>query len=68
MIDTTMLREQIADTFNIQPTKVCCYHCAKWGYNCGRVLDANSESKCTHSRKSGKTYAGQWCKHFSLKK
>lgn len=39
-----------------------CYHCKKWGYNRGKVMNSMGESRCA-IRKS-KTASYQWCKHF----
>ena len=43
---------------------VRCYHCKKWGYNCGKVIDSMGQSKCTRDKTTGKTASCQWCKQF----
>ena len=63
MMTSNEIRKQIADKFNLDdPKDVRCYHCKKWGYNCGKVMDNMGQSKCTMRR--GKTASYQWCKHF----
>ena len=41
-----------------------CYHCKKWGYNCGKVMDNMGQSKCTRDKTTGKTASYQWCNQF----
>ena len=43
---------------------VRCYHCKKWGYNCGKAMNSVGESKCYRDKTTGKTASYQWCKHF----
>lgn len=64
---TTAQREQIREDLAKSQGLECgsdarCYHCKKWGYNCGKAMDSMGQSKCT-MRKS-KTASYQWCKHF----
>ena len=42
-----------------------CYHCKKWGYNCGKAMDSMGQSKCYRDKATGKTASYQWCKHFA---
>ena len=43
---------------------VRCYHCKKWGYNCGKAMNSMGESKCYRDKTTGKTASYQWCKCF----
>lgn len=42
--------------------EIRCYHCQKWGYNCGKVMDSMGQSKCAICKSNTASY--QWCKHF----
>lgn len=59
------MREEIAKSQGLECGKdVRCYHCKKWGYNYGRVMDSLGQSKCYRDKITGKTASHQWCKHF----
>ena len=59
------IREDLAKNQGLECGKDArCYHCKKWGYNCGKVMDSMGQSKCTHDKAKGKTASYQWCKHF----
>ena len=58
------IRENIAKEQGLaNGSEVRCYHCQKWGYNCGKVMDSMGQSRCT--LRKGKTASYQWCKHFN---
>lgn len=60
-IRATIAKEQgLEDAWN----DVRCYHCKKWGYNCGKAMNSVGESKCYRDKTTGKTASYQWCKHF----
>lgn len=57
------MREDLAKSQGLECGKdVRCYHCKKWGYNCGKVMDSMGQSKC--AMRKDKTASYQWCKHF----
>ena len=59
------MREEIAKSQGHECGKdVRCYHCKKWGYNCGKVMDSMGQSKCTRDKITGKAASYQWWKHF----
>ena len=60
------IRTAIAQAQGLEDTwnDVRCYHCKKWGYNCGKAMNSMGESKCCRDRKTGKTASYQWCKAF----
>ena len=59
------MREEIAKSQGLECGKDArCYHCKKWGYNCGKVMDSVGQSKCTRDKTTGKTASYQWCKRF----
>ena len=60
------MREEIAKSQGLECGEDArCYHCKKWGYNRGKVMDSVGQSKCTRGDKiTGKTASYQWCKHF----
>ena len=59
------IREDLAKSQGLECGKDArCYHCKKWGYNCGKVMDSMGQSKCTRDKTTGKTASYQWCEHF----
>ena len=60
------IREDLAKSQGLEcGSDARCYHCKKWGYNCGKVMDSMGQSKCTMRKGAGsKTASYQWCKHF----
>ena len=61
------IRKELADHYGYEDArKVCCYNCKYWGFNCGKVLNSQSESRCT-KRKKEWTWASQYCRGFALK-
>ena len=63
MTNPNNYREVLASKYGLNTKDVRCYHCQKWGYNCGKCMNSLGESRCT-SRQSGMTASFQWCKHF----
>ena len=60
-----MRRQVIAEGFRLEAEDVRCYHCKKWGYNCGKAMNSMGESRCVlRSGRDSKTASYQWCKHF----
>lgn len=58
------IRENIAKEQGLECGKdVRCYHCKKWGYNRGCVMNSMGESRCSVSK--GFTASYQWCKRFN---
>lgn len=57
------IREEIANRYNFEIRDVCCYNCEYWGYNRGKVLNSQCESRCT-KRKADWTWASQYCRGF----
>ena len=60
------MREDLAKSQGLECGKDArCYHCKKWGYNCGKAMDSMGQSKCTMRKGAdSKTASYQWCKHF----
>ena len=59
------MREEMAKTQGLECGKDArCYHCKRWGYNRGKVMDSMGQSKCYRDKITGKTASYQWCKHF----
>ena len=60
------IKKQIADQFNLAPEDVRCYHCKKWGYNRGCVMNSVGESACALRRgmKDRRTASYQFCRDF----
>ena len=59
------IRENLAKKEGLEcGSDVRCYHCKKWGYNCGKAMDSMGRSKCYRNSVTGKTASNQWCKHF----
>ena len=59
------MREEIAKSQGLECGKDArCYHCKRWGYNRGKVMDSMGQSKCYRDKTTGKTASYQWCKHF----
>ena len=59
-----MLREQLMIKAGLeQAAEVRCYHCTKWGYNCGKVMTSEGMSKCQVVKKFTASY--QYCKCFN---
>ena len=60
-------REDIAKNCGLEcGNDVRCFHCKKWAYNRGGVMNSLGESKC--SLRKHKTASYQWCKHFDYNK
>ena len=60
------IRKQIAEQFNLDPKYVRCYHCKKWGYNRGCVMNSMCESACALRRgmPDRRTASYQFCRGF----
>ena len=60
------IKEQIAKQFNLAPEEVRCYHCKKWGYNRGCVMNSMGESVCALRRgmPDRRTASYQFCRGF----
>lgn len=60
------IRKQIAEQFNLDPKDVRCYHCKKWGYNRGCVMNSVGESACALRRgmPDRRTASYQFCRGF----
>lgn len=63
---TREIRKQIAEKFALEPEEVRCYHCKKWGYNRGCVMNSVGESVCALRRgiPDRKTASYQYCRGF----
>lgn len=61
-IDLRIVRKEIATACGLEYNDVRCYHCKKWGYNCGKSMNSVGESQCTIGKHRTASY--QWCKHF----
>lgn len=63
---TREIKKQIAEKFNLEPEDVRCYHCKKWGYNRGGVMNDMGESACALRRgmPERKTASYQFCRGF----
>ena len=57
------IREELANRYNLEIRDVCCYHCEYWGYNRGKVLNSQCESRCTKRMKDW-TWSSQYCRGF----
>ena len=57
------IQKELANRYNLEIRNVCCYQCKYWGFNCGKVLNAQCESRCT-KRKASWTWASQYCRGF----
>ena len=66
MMTSKEIRKQIAEQFNLTPEEVKCYHCKKWGYNRGCVMNSMGESACALRRGMAdrKTASYQFCRGF----
>ena len=66
MLNPKEIRKQIADQFNLTPEEVKCYHCKKWGYNRGCVMNSMGESACALRRGMAdrRTASYQFCRGF----
>ena len=66
MMTSKEIRKQIAEQFNLTPEEVKCYHCKKWGYNRGCVMNSMGESACALRRgmPDRKTASYQFCRCF----
>ena len=66
MLNPEEIRKQIADKFNLDPKKVKCYYCKKWGYNRGCVMNSMGESACALRRgmPDRRTASFQYCRGF----
>lgn len=57
------IREELAKSQGLEcGNDARCYHCKKWGYNCGKPMNSMGESRCT--KRNEKTASYQWCKKF----
>ena len=45
------IREELANRYKFEIRDVCCYHCKYWGFNCGKILNSQCESRCTKRKK-----------------
>ena len=63
-IDLRVVRKEIATACDLDYDDVRCYHCKKWGYNCGKPMNSVGESCCTTPKIGRKTASFQWCKNF----
>lgn len=58
------MREEMAKVQGLEcGNDVRCYHCKKWGYNRGCVMNSMGQSRC--SVRKGFTDSFQWCKRFN---
>ena len=64
--DARVIRAELAQANGFDdPKDVRCYHCKKWGYNCGKVMDSMGQSRCTIRKgKDTKTASYQFCRKF----
>ena len=47
-MDAKTIRQELCERYGYtDPYKVCCYNCKYWGFNCGKVLNSQCESRCT---------------------
>jgi hypothetical protein len=44
--------------------QVACYYCKHWGYNCGKVITSQFESKCQVRKEN--TCSSNWCRRFEV--
>ena len=59
------IREELAKSQGLEcGNDARCYHCKKWGYNCGKSMNSMGESRCTVRKDNAKTASYQWCKKF----
>ena len=59
------IREELAKSQGLEcGSDARCYHCKKWGYNCGKSMNSMGESRCTERKGNAKTASYQWCKKF----
>lgn len=60
------IKKEIAKQFNLTPEEVKCYHCKKWGYNRGCVMNSMGESACALRRgmPDRRTASYQYCRGF----
>lgn len=64
---TNEIRRELAVKFNLtDPKDVRCYHCRKWGYNRGCVMNSMGESACALRRGmvDRRTASYQFCRGF----
>lgn len=64
---TNEIRRELAVKFNLaDPKDVRCYHCKKWGYNRGCVMNSMGESACALRRGMAdrRTASYQFCRGF----
>lgn len=64
---TNEIRKELAVKFSLaDPKDVRCYHCKKWGYNRGCVMNSMGESACALRRGMAdrKTASYQFCRGF----
>lgn len=65
--DARVIRAELAQASGLDdPKDVRCYHCARWGYNCGKVMDSMGQSRCTIRKgEDAKTASYQFCRKFN---
>lgn len=67
IMTTNEIRRELAVKFNLtDPKDVRCYHCKKWGYNRGCVMNSMGESACALRRGMAdrRTASYQFCRGF----
>ena len=57
-----MLKSKLAEENGLTREEVRCYHCRKWGYNHGKVMNSTGDSYCPCQKKLTPSYG--FCKHF----
>ena len=64
MMTAQEIRNELANRYGYEDAhKVCCYNCKYWGFNCGKALNSQCESRCT-KRKKDWTWSSQYCRGF----
>ena len=60
------IRRDLAEKNGLKKAEksVCCFNCKHWGYNCGKVLNSQCESKCQLRKEN--TCSSNWCKKFEV--
>lgn len=59
------IKRELAEWYDVEENKVCCYYCKYWGYNCGKVLNNVGESHCLVKKKDNKTASYQFCRKYA---
>lgn len=57
-----MLKSKLAEENGLERECVRCYHCRKWGYNHGKVMNSVGDSFCSCQKKLVPSYG--FCKNF----